>query len=134
MSLSARGSEQRDAEAAMSSIQHVRSSFWDWFGDPDYFKSRADHILWIGRQESLDLRPLAAALGLEKLELPTAPWRANKTATATPELSDLGRRNLRQWYAREYVFLNLCHELHPGGDHLQGPGGEKLVELSPVVS
>ena len=52
VSLSAGGAEQQDAEAAMRAIQHVRSSYWEWFRDPDYFKSRADHILWIGRQES----------------------------------------------------------------------------------
>ena len=38
----------------MRAIGHVRSSYWDWFKDPDYFKRRSDHILWIGHQESLD--------------------------------------------------------------------------------
>ncbi len=114
VSLSAGGPEQRDAEAAMRAIQHVRSSYWDWFRDPDYFKSRADHILWIGRQESLDLKPLAAALGLERLELPTDPPQANKSPGPKPDLSDLARQNLREWYGRDYLFLELCDELDPG--------------------
>ncbi len=109
----------------MRAIQHVQSSYWDWFGDPDYFKSRADHILWIGHQEALDLRPLAAALGLERLELPTDPWRANKTAQAKPELSDLARQNLRQWYAKDYAFLDLCHELYPRREDPQGLNGRE---------
>ncbi len=32
VSLSAGGTEQREAEAAMGTIQHLRTSFWDWFG------------------------------------------------------------------------------------------------------
>ena len=125
VSLGAGGTEQRDAEAAMRAIQHVQSSYWDWFGDPDYFKSRADHILWIGHQEALDLRPLAAALGLERLELPTDPWRANKTAQAKPELSDLARQNLRQWYAKDYAFLDLCNELYPRSEDPRGLNGRE---------
>jgi hypothetical protein len=113
-SLSAGGTEQRDAEAAMQTIQHVGSSYWDWFGDPDYFKSRADHILWIGRQESLDLRPLAATLGLEKLEMPTDPAQTNMSPSPKPDLSELARQNLREWYAKDYVFLELCDEFELG--------------------
>jgi hypothetical protein len=116
VSLSAGGTEQGDAEAAMRAIQHVRSSYWDWFRDPDYFKSRADHILWIGRQECLDLKPLAATLGLERLELPTDAARANKSPGRKPELSDLARQNLREWYAKDYLFLELCRELDPPRD------------------
>ena len=119
VSLSAGGTEQRDAEAAMQTIRQVRTSYWDWFGDPEYFKRRADHILWIGRQESLDLRPLAAALGLESLALPTDSWRTNKSPQPKPELSDLARQNLRRWYAKDYLFLLLCDELHPRGNGSQ---------------
>ncbi len=111
VSLSAGGTEQQDAEAAMRAIRQLRRSYWDWFRDPEYFKSRADHILWIGRQESLDLKPLATALGVESLELPTDPLRANKRVQAKPELSDLARQNLRRWYADDYLFLETCDEL-----------------------
>lgn len=113
-SLSAGGTEQRDAEAAMRTIRHVRSSYWDWFGDADYFKSRADRILWIGHQESLDLEPLASVLGLKSLELPTDPMRANKAPQPKPHLSDRARQNLQEWYARDYMFLELCRDLEPG--------------------
>ena len=116
VSLAAGGAEQRDAEAAMGAIQHVRSSYWEWFRGPDYFKSRADHILWIGRQESLDLESLAASLGLERLELPTDSMRANKSVGPRPDLSDLARQNLREWFAKDYLFLELCDELGPERD------------------
>jgi Sulfotransferase family len=111
VSLSAGGTEQRDAEAAMRAIGHVRTSYWDWFKDPDYFKRRSDHILWIGYQESLDLKPLAATLGLEHLELPTDPKQANKTPGPKQVLSDVARQNLREWYAQDYMFLEICDEL-----------------------
>jgi hypothetical protein len=123
VALSAGGTEQRHAEAAMRAIRLVRSSYWDWFRDAEYFKRRSDRLLWMGHQESLDLRPLTAALGLESLELPTDPERANKSPGATPELSDLARHNLREWYARDYLFLELCDELCPQGiaQHLGSP-------------
>jgi hypothetical protein len=115
VSLGAGGADQRDAEEAMCSIRHVRSSYWDWFDDPDYFRRRADRILWVGHQESLNLLPLAAALNLESLELPTDSRRANRSLWTKPELSEVGRRNLRQWYAKDYAFLELCHKLQPEG-------------------
>jgi Sulfotransferase family len=116
VSLSAGGSEQRDAEAAMRSIFHVNTSYWDWFKDPSYFKSRADRILWIGHQENLDMRTLAASLGLGDLELPQDPKRANITPRPKPHLSEVARRNLREWYAQEYQFLEICNELGFGRD------------------
>jgi hypothetical protein len=114
VALTAGGALQREAEAAMRGIVHVRSSYWDWFGDADYFRSRADHILWVGHQEHLDLWPLARALGFEKLEPPADPRKANRAPLDKPELSDLGRQNLREWYAPDYAFLDLCREILPG--------------------
>ncbi len=126
VSLSAGGTEQRDAEAAMRAIRQVRTSYWDWFRDPEYFKSRADHILWIGHQEALDLGPLAATLGLESLVLPTDSWRANKSPDAKPEVSDLARQNLREWYAKDYLFLDLCDRAASSRGRFSGSGGPSI--------
>jgi hypothetical protein len=129
VSLSAGGTEQRDAEESMRGIRHVQTSYWDWFGDPEYFMSRADHVLWIGHVESLDLKPLAKALGLERVELPVDPVRANRTVEAKPEISDLARQNLRQWYAQDYEFLELCDavSLQPSPRRLGHPDGRRNV-------
>ena len=113
VALTAGGTEQRNAEAAMHGIRHVRSSYWDWFRDPDYFKGRADHVLWVGHLECLDLTPLASALGFEDLKLPMEPRKANKAPQDKPELSSLARANLRAWYAKDYEFLDLCDEVLP---------------------
>ena len=123
VSLSAGGTEQRDAEAAMRAIQHVRSSYWDWFRDPDYFKSRADHILWIGRQESS--RPEAARRGARPGELGTAdrlPASEQEPTGRSQSLSDLARQNLRRWYAKDYLFLDLCDQIHPSRERFSGFG------------
>jgi hypothetical protein len=113
VSLSAGGADQRAAETAMRTIQHVRSSYWDWFDNPDYFKRRSDHIIWVGRQESLDVAPLAARLGLQSLKLPSDPKQANRNTQPKPALSELARENLRQWYEKDYLFIELCNELCP---------------------
>ncbi len=113
ISLTAGGSEQQQAEDAMCAIRHVRTSYWDWFRDPDYFKSRAHRVLWVGHQESLDLGPLAQTFGVESLQLPTDPVKANRSPQQKPDLSDLAQANLRDWYAKDYEFLDLCQELLP---------------------
>lgn len=113
VSLSAGGDIQRHAEHAMRSIQHVQSSYWDFFHDPEYFKSRRDDLLWIGRQESLDMASLAVALGVDQLTMPEDAVAAHRATGSKPELSDLARENLRQWYAKDYEFLDLCAELFP---------------------
>jgi hypothetical protein len=111
VALSAGGREQQSAEDAMHAIRHVRDSYWFWFKDPDYFRQRSDHILWVGRQESLDIESLASTLGVDALHLPDDPIVAHLYTEEKPVLSDLARENLRNWYAKDYEFLELCAEL-----------------------
>lgn len=113
VSLSAGGDVQREAERAMRSIQHVQTSYWDWFRDPAYFQSRVDDLLWIGRLEALDVRPLALALGVDPFTMPEDTIAAHRGPTSKPALSDLARENLARWYAKDYEFLDLCNELFP---------------------
>jgi hypothetical protein len=117
MSLSAGGDLQRHAEDAMRSIDHVRSSYWDMFLDRAYFLSRRDDLLWVGRQEALDIGPLASVLGVDHLTLPEDEVAANRSPDSKPALSDAARNNLRNWYAKEYEFLELCDELFPASAH-----------------
>ena len=53
------------------------------------------------------------ALGVDELSLPEDPTIANRAQGPKPELSDLVRQNLRQWYAKDYEFLGLCDQLFP---------------------
>jgi hypothetical protein len=116
VALSAGGERQREAEEAMSTIRHVNSSYWDWFGDADALRRRVDQLLWIGRvstDEPLHVSALATQLGLTELNMPTDPVVAHKRTKPTPPLSEVGEHNARHWYAREYDFLRLCDELAP---------------------
>jgi Sulfotransferase family len=116
-SLSAGGERQTAAENAMRNIHHVNASYWDWFIDPSYFLSRSDDLLWIGRQEALDLVGLARVLGVKELKMPDDPVTANRTTSSKPELSSLALENLQQWYSRDYEFLDLCNQLCPVAGH-----------------
>lgn len=101
------------AEEAMRSIRHLSNSYWDWFRDPEYFTRRSDDLLWIGRQGSLDIAGLGHALGVEGLTLPEDATTANRATSPKPELSDVARQNLNEWYADDYAFLSLCDEMFP---------------------
>lgn len=111
VALTAGGRQQQEAEEAMGAIRHVRDSYWTWFKDPDYFRQRSDHVLWVGRQESLDVDGLSSILGVKALHLPEDPVVAHLNTEEKPTLSDLARTNLRSWYAKDYEFLALCAEL-----------------------
>jgi hypothetical protein len=108
------GPTRSRAEAAMKSIRHIRSSYWGWFGDAAYFASRADDILFVGRQETLtqDFEALKTLLGLPaELSLPTDDVQAHRNPTTVDKkLSDVALANLRQWYERDYEFLELCRK------------------------
>lgn len=110
------------AERAMRSIKHVRSSFWDWFGDRNYFRSRLGDILFVGFQERLDedFNRLKSILGLpEDLCLPRDDVRAHKNPRNIDiHLEDTALRNLLTWYARDYQFLELCKEIVPIPDEV----------------
>jgi hypothetical protein len=127
--LSHDGDERRRAAEAMASIRHVRSSYWDWFGDEAYFVSRLPDVLFIGFQENLDadFETLKRILALPPhLKLPAADVHAHRT----PPHLDAGLEpaaiaRLRDWYARDYAFLRLCEELAPrvNGSALAESGG-----------
>ena len=38
----------------MDSITHVKTYYWDWFKNKEYFASRLKDILFVGTQENLD--------------------------------------------------------------------------------
>ena len=100
------------AEAAMRTIKHVRSSVWGWFGDPDYFSSRAGDVLFVGFQERLgaDFERLKEILNLpSSIRLPDKETESHKTPdVADKRLSDEARTNLEEWFAADYEFLGLC--------------------------
>ncbi len=99
---------RRDAQLAMSGIQHVRDSVWRWFRDPAYVSSRARDVLFVGFQESLDadFQILIRLLGLhENVRLPTDSVEMHRTPGGYDQsISELGRQNLLARYANDVEF------------------------------
>jgi hypothetical protein len=107
---------QRSAAAgAMQSIEHVRTSYWKWFENEPYFRSRLSDIFFIGFQETLDsdFESLRLKLGLGcGLNLPVDDIEAHKNpGHLDRSLDEVALRNLREWYAADYEFLSLCKGL-----------------------
>ena len=103
------------AHEAMTSIYHVKHSYWYWFCDPDYFKSRLGDLLlvmWLPSLHSSFAR-LCTLLGLrEQPELPTDEVGAHRNpATAPRDLSDCAIENLRRWYHADFQFVEMCTRL-----------------------
>lgn len=100
------------ARAAMRGIGHVRSSFYDWVIDDDYFQSRLDDIAFIGFQETFEtdlhhlqaegLIPAGATPPTDDVQAHRTPPRFDRT------LSDDAVRAVRDWYARDIGFYNRC--------------------------
>jgi hypothetical protein len=100
------------ARMAMAGIHHVNTTFWDWFHDEEYWRSRASDILFVGYQETLaqDFEKLKSLLGLPpELGLPKdAIDRHESPPSLDKALDDLALANLREWYRRDYAFLERC--------------------------
>ncbi len=116
ISLSSKDLEVRShAERAMRSIGHVKSSYWKWFHNEEYFKNRVSDIFFIGFQESLskDFEILKEKLGIsDQIELPIDDIKAHKNPKGVDKsLEDIAIKNLRKWYKIEYQFIELCKNI-----------------------
>ncbi|MEM7501235.1 MAG: sulfotransferase family 2 domain-containing protein [Pseudomonadota bacterium] len=111
-------SEAADTRAAavqaMQSIEHVRSTYWDWFINRGNLTERRADIVFVGQQESLtqDFEQMKQMLELpQALALPADPANAHTSpAGEDRELSDQARENLSRWYAQDYDLLDICAE------------------------
>lgn len=124
LSLSAESEEERgSAIRAMEAIEHVGDSYSEWYESKQYFLSRMSDAVMVGRVEDLDnhFNQLKSILNLSpKSSLPTSEEEAHKNPYSDLEtnLDDKACRNLRDWYKKDYEFLELC-EKH--SDHLNYP-------------
>jgi hypothetical protein len=103
--------KRKIARNAMQNIAHVNTSYWDWFIEPEYFKSRVDDILFVGQQKRLneDFEILKEKLEIGDVVLPQNNILMHKNpVNMDKRLSDKAVKNLRKWYNNEYEFLNVC--------------------------
>lgn len=106
--------ERAAAEAAMRSIMHVKDSYWNWFESRDYFLSRLPDLFFIGFQEQLaeDFEVLRNKLFLPCLTLPQDDLFAHRNpAELDRSLDPEALANLKRWYADDYAFVELCHDI-----------------------
>ena len=97
------------AGCAMNHIGHVRTHYTDWFESKNYLEERADDILFVGFQESMDtdFSRLRELLDIpESVKLPSEAMEANRN----PRKRDAGltlqaQTNLEKWYKEDYRFL-----------------------------
>lgn len=103
------------AAQAIQSIRHTAMQQIDWFERIGFIDLRPP--VWIIRQENFeaDFAMLLNRLGLRVTYGDLVPARDATTAhsndySQVPPLSDLAKENLQRWYARDFVFYDLCVE------------------------
>jgi len=104
---------KRAAVQAMEGIRHIRESYEQWYVDKQYFLSRHQDILAVGRQERLNqfFHWIKKRLDLDEASLPDGRKKAHKRPECFDRgLTNIAHKNLREWYAKDYDFLNFCDE------------------------
>jgi hypothetical protein len=99
----------------MQNIHHVRDSYARWLDSEQYLQSRAADILLIGFQETLaaDFALLKSILRLdERAQLPSDEVTAHRSPQhLDKKLSEPSIVNLKQWYAADYRFIDVCRTI-----------------------
>lgn len=97
---------------AMRGIQHVNTTYGEWFKSFEEIEERGDKLLLIGSKEEmeLDFERMKRILKLPaEVQLPKNPVYAHITP---PELdahvSETAVANLEKWYARDMAFYEKC--------------------------
>lgn len=106
---------RRHAQEAMRGIQHVSSTYREWFAGEEEIQNRLDSIVLIGLQEKLseDFERLKALLNLPPaLGLPADDVRAHRTpGSFDRKLSPLAEKNLLEWYSEDVRLYEYCSAL-----------------------
>jgi hypothetical protein len=104
----------REATQAIGSISHTSRHQIDWFQRTGQFFT-LNPPLWIIRQEYFDddfselLNKSNIALSYSDLKVSEDAMTTHKNDyTEVPKFSDLAITNLKRWYARDFVFYELC--------------------------
>ncbi len=106
---------KKEAVFAMNKIAHLRSSYWHWFSNKEYFLLRLSDILFIGFQNNLahDFERLKKLLHVpEHVKLPSDDIRSHRGPDDQDKyLSDQAKNNLYEWYKKDFEFYELAKEL-----------------------
>lgn len=101
------------AAKAIQSISHTAMQQIDWFTRTGYLEHEPP--IWIIRQEVFEddmnmlFKRLGLALSISDVDLAQDQETAHKNDySETPVLTELAVANLKTWYARDFVFYELC--------------------------
>ncbi len=101
------------AAQAIQSIRHTAMQQIDWFERIGFLDLRPP--IWIIRQENFAadfgvfLERLGLGIGYGDLQPAADAAAAHRNDYSdAPPLSDLAKENLRRWYARDFVFYDIC--------------------------
>jgi hypothetical protein len=104
---------RRNAENAMSAIQHVKDSYWSWFDNEEYLRERLQDIIFVGHQENLSqsFENLKTTLGLPMhIKLPSDDKIAHKNPeNLDKSLDETAIKNLKSWYQDDYRILEIIN-------------------------
>lgn len=110
-------SESSRRSVAMEAMTHIRH-LWhynEWLVSNAYLESRANDIMFVGFQESLDrdFAKLKAKLNLgDEVTLPTDEVGAHRSPPGLDRsLDEKASRNLKEWYEEDYEFYSYCKSL-----------------------
>ena len=107
--------ERARAFQAMTSIGHVRASYWQWFHHRYLVQKRMDDLLLVMWFPALStgFAQLCDLLGLpEGVCLPGDDVGSHRSPdTADRSLSPLARTNLERWYGADVAFVEFCSGL-----------------------
>jgi hypothetical protein len=101
------------AEAAMRSIGHVNSSYWNWFISKEILDKNLDKILVVLCQENLDAdyELFRKEFKVDSGDLPKDEVSSHRNPSGgSSRLSSKSIENLMKWYARDYEFLEVLFD------------------------
>lgn len=101
---------KRSAVSAMREIGHVKTSYWNWFRGSELFSDI--RVVGVIEQKTLenDLYEMLGRLGInDEINIPTDSVTTHRNNYKdVPQLSDLAKENLKEWYSQDYHFISLC--------------------------
>jgi hypothetical protein len=103
---------RQHAEDAMTGIRHLRRGYRHYLGSAELLEQEKGRIYFIGATETFesDFGLLRKLLGVpDDLELPTDDYGAHRTPDSFEKtVSELGRRNLENYYIDDYEIYRWC--------------------------
>ena len=95
----------------MNSIDHIKTSYWDWFKNEKYFLRRKKNIIFIAELKELnkDFKKFKQKINLsDSIQLPKDKIKKHSNPIEyDKKLDEKSILNLKKWYSKDYDFIKL---------------------------